>query len=47
MKVRVYADEREIQLESVSRGTIEQIYLSIRVAAAKLFVAGRTDAIFV
>ena len=36
MKVRVYADEREIQLESVSRGTIEQIYLSIRVAAAKL-----------
>lgn len=36
MKVRVYADEREIALESVSRGTIEQIYLCIRVAAAKL-----------
>ena len=36
MKVRVYADEREVALESVSRGTIEQIYLSIRVAAAKL-----------
>ena len=36
MKVRVYADEREVALESVSRGTIEQIYLCIRVAAAKL-----------
>ncbi len=36
MKVKLYADEREIALESVSRGTIEQIYLCIRVAAAKL-----------
>lgn len=36
MKVRVYSDERSVSLESVSRGTIEQIYLSIRVAAAKL-----------
>lgn len=36
MKVKLYADEREIAIESVSRGTIEQIYLCIRVAAAKL-----------
>lgn len=46
MKVRVYADEREIQLESVSRGTIEQIYLH-PCCSCKAFVAGRTDAIFV
>ena len=36
MKVHLLEDEREIGLTSVSRGTIEQIYLCIRVAAAML-----------
>ena len=36
MKVHLQTEEREIELASVSRGTIEQIYLCIRVAAAIL-----------
>lgn len=36
MNVVIYAEDQPVRLESVSRGTIEQIYLCIRVAAAKL-----------
>lgn len=36
MKVRVFSAGKSVELESISRGTIEQVYLSVRVAAAKL-----------
>ena len=36
MRVYLTCDEQEVSLESVSRGTIEQVYLCVRVAAADL-----------
>lgn len=36
MKVMIHTGDRSVPIEGVSRGTIEQVYLCMRVAAAKL-----------
>lgn len=45
-KLKILADEREVSPEALSRGTLEQIYLALRLAAGSVFMQDEDMPVF-